>query len=279
MSANLPLAALALLSALLAGCASEEPGSVEPQAAESAAIEEDVPAPDSVSSTAADLARLAVPLEAGSGFPHGPHGGVACAQCHATVVGHQSHDMVDCESCHRGPEWLGARVIYSREECLACHHDPARGYECSRCHGTGPEPVVRTESLAFSVWDAPRERLLPFDHALHASRECSDCHSGGGGQPYTQTCASCHDNHHRPDANCSTCHQEPPADEHPLTVHQGCSGSGCHSDPVTEAVQAARNTCLVCHADRVDHEPGNQCATCHLFSPARGSGSFEGGAS
>ncbi len=266
-----------LAAALTAsGCGAEEaadaPG--EPGAPSEEEAQADTTTPRVLSSDVARLTRESGALR----FPHGPHSGIVCAQCHTSLPGHDTHAAVACAECHKGSAFLGERVVFSQGECMSCHHDSNQAYGCARCHETGPAPVTRTESVHLAVWPTPRTRALPFDHERHATVDCRTCHAGGVTLQFSQTCESCHEEHHQPELNCSTCHSgatdasgaaaavaAPGAvqEAHQVEAHLGCAGAACHSDPLPAALALAPATCLVCHTAQVDHEPGGSCATCH----------------
>lgn len=80
-------------------------------------------------------------------------------------------------------------------------------------------------------------------------------------------CGSCHQDHHRPDARCQSCHTQPPASAHGVQAHVSCSGSGCHDAPDVDAMAQTRAVCLVCHQAQENHEVGRECADCHQVRP------------
>ncbi len=257
------------------GCASDEAADTPGEPGER--TEEEAQAADTAATPlvlSSDVARLT--HEAGATrFPHGPHSGIVCAQCHTTLPGHDTHAAVECVECHKGSAFLGERVIFSQGECMSCHHGADQVYGCARCHESGPAPVTRTESLHLAVWSAPRTRELPFDHERHVTVDCRTCHTSGVRLLASRDCASCHEEHHQPELSCSTCHGGPPGapqtvqEAHEVEAHLGCAGASCHGEPLPAALALAPATCLVCHTAQVDHEPGGNCATCHQVRPLR----------
>ncbi len=200
------------------------------------------------------------------GFAHDAHRDVACTACHAGIRGHDSHRDVECADCHTAGN-VGAAVPAARE-CHACHHDASRADACSRCHTEPPAPAQTVSAqFVFTATDSTRTRPLPFDHVLHAAVACRDCHSAGVELAVERGCRSCHDDHHRPAADCLQCHPAFPLNRHAASSHLGCGGSGCHATP-RYAVPQPRNVCLVCHQDQVTHEPGEECSRCHLTGGA-----------
>ncbi|MFW6191847.1 MAG: hypothetical protein ACOC83_00060 [Gemmatimonadota bacterium] len=190
---------------------------------------------------------------------------------------HDEHTSLQCTECHVSEETHGRLTIRSSTECQACHHDPSRtgeGGDCAGCHDEASISGSRSVSrlLQFSVGDA-KQRELPFDHGQHSELACADCHEGRPSLSAAGTeCASCHQEHHDPDARCAACHVEAEATHHPSDrVHLTCSGSGCHTESGTADASWSRSVCLTCHQELEDHEPAGECAACHAV-PERRSG-------
>ena len=181
---------------------------------------------------------------------------------------HGRHErLVSCRACHG----TGARhrtiLVRSPADCAACHHDPARGMECRRCHASDRLPAPRrlAVTLPLSVSDAPRSRELPFDHARHGRLECRSCHRAPVTLAPSTDCAACHDQHHRAEASCTSCHERVATTAHGPRVHESCTGAGCHAGRVAPTPALSRNLCLVCHREQGTHEPGRDCAQCHAI--------------
>jgi hypothetical protein len=82
----------------------------------------------------------------------------------------------------------------------------------------------------------------------------------------TPTCTTCHESHHTEQRTCTTCHSGVrQIKAHTNVVHVSCTGAGCHSQPLKVNLRAQRNVCLVCHTDKVKHEPQGDCAACHMI--------------
>lgn len=179
---------------------------------------------------------------------------------------HTRHETLSCTACHGTAVEHGVVTVRTPRQCAACHHDPGRGYECASCHGAsslaGPWGIGA--EMGLTVWETPRPRTLPFDHDLHGELTCTTCHSGPVLLQVETTCATCHEEHHRAEADCSSCHRPAPEGTHGLEVHLTCSNSGCHAGTVDARPTLSRSLCLTCHADQVDHEPGMTCHECHL---------------
>lgn len=265
-----PLGRILLLAALAvvpASCGEGEAPSAGEGAAETAASVEDATLDAEEAEEALPGTRIAgLPVtfrQPQAGFPHDPHRQIACTRCHQAIQGHATHRDLSCSSCHNVPEASQGTALPSRAQCLGCHHEPRRTFTCSRCHDTGDIGWVQV-SQRLHVAGATTSRPLPFLHERHEEVECRSCHSGGPALEVERACGSCHQEHHRQEAECLTCHTDVPLETHELRSHEGCSGSGCHTDPVIVSLSLTRNVCLACHQDQVDHERGMDCATCHL---------------
>lgn len=206
---------------------------------------------------------------AGSGFPHDPHVEISCTSCHEGNV-HGTHGTESCTACHEasGPATAAWRNA-TESECMACHHERVAtgtgpgASECSGCHGMDEVPVLQV-SGSIQVANGPRrERDLPFSHARHESATCVACHTAGVRLTVERDCASCHESHHAAPRDCARCHAAPPTSAHGPAVHLGCGGTGCHERAPVTTLQDSRSTCLVCHREEVDHEPGAACDGCH----------------
>jgi hypothetical protein len=183
---------------------------------------------------------------------------------------HRLHEKVSCLTCHDNREGRGAFKAIARQ-CQGCHHgNTATGSNCASCHTSAEiaPAKVRTERIAMSVWPAPRERQLTFEHARHEEVACASCHAANIRRTVEKTCASCHAEHHEAERQCTTCHTIATPTriaEHRRPLHvTGCAGSGCHTSDATAKLEPARNVCIACHAPQKDHKPGQDCATCHL---------------
>lgn len=191
---------------------------------------------------------------------------------------HDDHGGVECTACHSNRTRHGEVVVRTQSDCFSCHHSTttASTLGCGSCHGErelgrGQEVAMR---IQLSVWDQPRLRGLPFEHDAHSELRCIDCHGGGTSQQVQTTCMACHEDHHPEDAStsCLSCHEEHREDAHTADVHtQGCTGSGCHTEPRFSRMERTRNFCETCHQSQVDHEAEQLCVDCHLV-PANGVG-------
>jgi len=181
-------------------------------------------------------------------FPHARHADLDCAHCHVTRARHAEN------------------VLTGVEECLDCHHSTDAGAGCGSCHEGGSAIEPRAVSLTVRAVSVPHERRVDFDHARHDEFACERCHTSPSDVREVVACLGCHEEHHRPDRDCLTCH-EPPAEEvHDLAIHyESCLDADCHGDTGYTADVRPRNVCLVCHSELVEHHPGEDCAGCHLI--------------
>lgn len=183
---------------------------------------------------------------------------------------HERHEAVDCTSCHVSDEEHGAVRAAGLRECRECHHQPGRTatIDCTSCHERqAASREVYHEARVLNLSVGREARGLPFVHANHDGVRCTQCHTRGLELSAAQVdCSSCHNDHHRPDAVCRSCHLEAPESAHPARlVHVGCAGSGCHTSVPFQDRPETREFCLACHQDMVRHEPQGSCADCHAM--------------
>jgi len=254
------------LAAALAACGGGAPPDASAPAEPAAAPTTATADTSATAAASTGAVQPAVLSQNASRFPHTAHSAVACRNCHATIPGHGTHAAIACRECHAPPARDIASTM-SHEQCMSCHHGSQQTFQCSACHAPVPPRTVE-RSIQLTVWKAPRTVSLPFDHARHGSVQCSACHADPPLLTPDRACGSCHQNHHRPDADCASCHTAPPPGVHPLSVHEGCSGTGCHAESAVAGLPESRSACLVCHRDRIDHQPGKDCRSCHW--PERG---------
>jgi nitrate/TMAO reductase-like tetraheme cytochrome c subunit len=183
-------------------------------------------------------------------FSHGDHRRESCATCHSSRVRHGAlrvRSEADCQRCHHtGP---------GRDQCVSCHAAADRSQPLSR--------LSRTFRLHVSGRVVTRN--IPFPHERHAAvPSCLVCHSNTQTRaPDGADCALCHTAHHRPEANCRTCHGAAnPREVHRAAAHPNCASSQCHGSRAP-VITGSRQACLLCHADREAHMPGFACSQCH----------------
>jgi nitrate/TMAO reductase-like tetraheme cytochrome c subunit len=176
----------------------------------------------------------------GGPFSHGPH--VESAE-------------LPCSTCHTPLDEHGGMRFEGRSGCADCHHGIGDIVPCTACHqgGTGVPsgPIERPEGT--------------FLHSRHlgAGLQCSVCHAGARNSAADVQCMTCHESHHRPEASCSSCHSKDVKEIHPAEAHGNCLA--CHGDRIAWLDEWTRETCQVCHKDRVDHYAPNVCTGCHTM--------------
>lgn len=257
---------------LLGGCsAGEGPPEPPPEEAATEAVPAAQAEADSQPPGSPRVASAEIVFRPSGTFPHGEHRRIECRTCHGTPPAHTSHSSVSCTSCHGTPPDYATLPVRSRDECMGCHHDPSRTGSCDACHSSAPQEALTIQaSLQMSVWESPRDRTLSFEHPRHESLACRTCHQEAPSNAVSRGCGSCHDEHHRAEAACGSCHAPETVDHHDRSAHLGCGGAGCHQDPVVTALPATRPLCLVCHRGQTDHEAGRECVGCHLVSAPGG---------
>jgi hypothetical protein len=179
---------------------------------------------------------------------------------------HARHEAVPCTACHGGGAEHRTITVRSPRGCASCHHAEASAHTCTACHSSPslPEPGAVSRVLDLTVWNASRVRQLPFGHVVHAAVACRSCHATPVMLAMERGCGSCHESHHQPEASCAACHDAPLPGTHGARVHLTCAGAGCHASRVAPPPALSRELCLVCHGAQQQHEPGLECAHCHL---------------
>jgi len=253
-----------LLAAVLVVSAGCGRGAV--QETESAAVPAAEPAADTTPAQSPAPAITIAPVSNihPERFPHNAHRTVACGTCHTRVPGHDAHARLQCSECHESAP--GNRARPTPAQCRACHHGADQARTCVDCHDSARPAKQLPVPAKISVRDSVTTLTLPFEHERHSGQQCTTCHDVRAGVTAPRPCSSCHDFHHQADRRCSTCHAPMPLAKHDRLAHLGCGGSGCHQDAAVTALPMTRPVCLVCHRQQEDHEPGRECALCHLFS-------------
>jgi len=104
---------------------------------------------------------------------------------------------------------------------------------------------------------------VAFQHAQHEKTECEKCHATPGSVRNVPTCASCHTDHHKEKASgCVSCHGSGMLATHTMDTHYKCAS--CHERETIAKLLPDRAFCVSCHVKQVTHEPGRECAPCHL---------------
>jgi hypothetical protein len=184
---------------------------------------------------------------------------------------HSQHESLSCSQCHGAGERHRTTTVRTARDCAACHHDPGRAAACGSCHRPAELPAVGrvAASMALTIWESERVRALPFAHGRHTAIACKHCHRRPVSLAVDRECTACHSDHHRLEANCTSCHPATGDAVHRAESHRSCAGSGCHAPGVAPAL--SRSLCVMCHAEQKNHEPGSGCTACHhIPDPATG---------
>lgn len=227
-----------------------------------------------------------------------------CRSCHLMETPFQLwqgsvHSTVNCHSCHessirtslsqvwetatRHPSQVTKHAVVPDRTCRACHvgpggtpditgtdvhavHADRQKIQCTTCHG-----------VSLHVFQAPEA----------ICRQCHQPYEKGGPQAEKApgmedlTCGSCHQYLGRTGsllparATCLGCHpQATTAGLHSASMHADTDCHICHQVHV-EALPS-RAPCETCHADKVNHYPGQVCRGCHGFRPGTAPGTDEG---
>lgn len=194
------------------------------------------------------------------------HAGLIAAVPEDTLFDHNRHKSVACTSCHTNARTHGALTVTRPADCQECHHAADnRAGECAACHTSAELAGTRRISTTFQISGRTHQpvRDLPFDHPRHTALTCESCHTAGQERGVGRSCASCHVNHHRADATCSTCHGDARS-VHDRTAHAPCAS--CHTQEGASRFPPSRAVCLACHTAQQNHKPNGDCAACHRTS-------------
>ena len=182
---------------------------------------------------------------------------------------HRTHKVLACTGCHNDKTTHGTVNVRRPSECAACHHSPERSVSCEGCHDLRTKlnkTLMRPVAMRTSAATPARQRTLSFVHKDHRDLDCKGCHSNGIMLGVAKDCQSCHTDHHKAESSCTSCHQTPPKTAHVRAAHDGCAGSGCHTDATVLALPPTRSACLACHTDQANHKPKRECAECHAVA-------------
>lgn len=181
---------------------------------------------------------------------------------------HKPHESIACLTCHEQENGHGAVKIVTAADCTGCHHSRKNQSACASCHPAAELGTAfkRTVEFRTSASPAVKSRSLTFQHQQHGDLGCLRCHSSSPDMRVTTGCTSCHTEHHGELRNCTACHTGARSvAAHDLKSHLSCTGAGCHQDQVTAGLRTQRNVCLTCHENKVKHQPGGDCASCHMI--------------
>ncbi len=189
---------------------------------------------------------------------------------------HSRHNSLQCLTCHTVNRADQGLVFEVPRGCDLCHHQSLRSgtadaKDCARCHQPDALAVPKPQVVSITVGKhAAVPRTVGFSHDRHLRTACASCHIPPQLTPpdSVRTCKACHDQHHEERRNCAACHSrgDLPA-AHSRDAHVGCDA--CHKSTTIAQLTPNRQFCLSCHTKQGDHQPQQECTTCHfLQTPA-----------
>jgi hypothetical protein len=190
----------------------------------------------------------------------------------AEKFSHKLHEGVTCTTCHGMETSHGGLKVKTVTDCQGCHHSVRNKARCTSCHTQQEIGGTRQRAIAvkLSMWSSAQTRTVGFAHEVHAEVECTSCHQSAPSFAAVRSCSACHAAHHDVQRNCTSCHVKVTDTKvHDRRVHVTCAGAGCHSAALLPKPATARAVCLSCHTQQVNHEPGGDCASCHLIGPKK----------
>lgn len=207
-------------------------------------------------------------------FSHGAHvlrGNLACRECHSDATYFKDAGPA-VATADKALDPRHGRTTLTPASCSGCHHSPTAQLPCATCHATDERlerPVRVIMALSMMTSKSPINRPVAFQHAQHATAQCTACHRTPGDARQVATCASCHADHHKERAaGCTACHGTTLMSTHAMDTHFKCAE--CHTRETVARLDGDRSFCLSCHVKQVNHEPARECAPCHLhLTPAQ----------
>ena len=185
----------------------------------------------------------------------------------------ESHARVQCEACHRDPEY--ARTP---KDCYGCHkkddsHEGQVGTKCESCHDAGSWKKAR-------FFDHARSRFPLLGG--HLVVRCEKCHATPRYKDAKLDCVGCHErddvHKRRLGPACATCHNARSWKSWDFNhdrqtgfaldgAHRKIDCYACHRQPVQKRATLP-TSCISCHAaeDVHDGSYGNRCEKCHVTS-------------
>ncbi len=136
--------------------------------------------------------------------------GLACKDCHHSVIGSPTDTPDSCESCHLKESVytpaLGKNGVFDHPA-----HSEDYGLNCSDCHHTYAEGDSGEPEACGTCHNPESEdgSMLGRVDAFH--KQCIECHEASGVTPGGSDCAECHKPRPRKDAfhdQCMNCHED-----------------------------------------------------------------------
>jgi len=195
---------------------------------------------------------------------------LACRECHSDATFFKD-SSASTASADKALDPRHGRTTLAPTSCQECHHSPTTQLACATCHSNderlkGTIRVVM--ALNLRPEKSPTSRPVAFQHAEHSKSECASCHKTPGAVLDVVSCSSCHTDHHKERAKgCASCHGATMLATHAMDTHFKCAS--CHERETVARLTGDRAFCVSCHVKQGNHEPGRECAPCHLhLSPA-----------
>ncbi len=188
-----------------------------------------------------------------------------------------------CEKCHESgnPRWIQVAATAGHEKhaeeeniaCIKCHsitlhrfHPP--GPICNVCH---EEKHTEIGGMAEMHCTTCHQYLVEEEKLLPLRKGCLDCHQAltelgvtwPVNAPMQYPCGDCHQPHQQaePLVDCLSCHT--PEGLHLEGEHSSSQCQTCHKAHEWHVTQ--RETCLVCHPGKAEHNADTSCNRCHRF--------------
>lgn len=217
-----------------------------------------------------------------------PPPAASCETCHSGDVPHGG--WTECGNCHIPLTWLLRKPVpaghvslagaHADLRCFDCHaqpREPVKPRTCTNCHGTKHGGLTNCGQCH----DPARGWTPNFDHnsvfrlsGVHATLECTKCHTKGRFFGMSPKCVSCHGVKHGGLTNCASCHTtsgfKPATFRHsrvfPLSPgpHARLACTRCH--PNRQFAKVRGRTCVGCHGPQ--HGGIRVCTPCHTRTGA-----------
>ena len=204
-----------------------------------------------------------------------PGSSITAAASPSDTFSHQRHRRLACLTCHDLRARGRTLTFEAPRGCQICHHQRPAASNCSNCHQVSELADPRPVTVQVAVFrHSLRPRQVDFDHSSHPEVACVKCHQAPvslAPTPEAAGCKGCHDDHHRVDRDCATCHRTAqilPAHDSLVDPHLACNL--CHASTTVAALTPSRSFCLACHDPKVNHYAPKECTVCHLQATPEG---------
>ncbi len=188
------------------------------------------------------------------------------------IFSHETHEFVDCATCHFGttePGVVSAVKLPSMALCFDCHEGDTASDECITCHLENREG--RKPRFHDGQWVHHHKMMAEEERykcaLCHEEESCEGCHATRMPVSHTprwmrsthgrmaaherEDCATCHRS-----SFCENCHSQPPPDHTPIFMGIIDPGGGIRAGHRQAALLRGRS-CLTCHSFE------QACKKCH----------------